>query len=957
MTMRESALALARQGFAVFPIKAGAKAPPLVEGWQHVATSDVAQIESWWTQWPDANIGIHCYGLCVIDVDPKKGGFESLAVLEQEVLLESTYEVETPGKAGFRGRHIYYRCETPIRNGVDVLGRGIDVRTAGGYVLAPGSRTAAGEYRVLVDEPIARVDGAVVERVSARPDSRVGEDRSDHSTSSDGAVARATDFLRTHPVAVQGQGGDHHTFRTICRIRDFGVLQELALQSLAEWNARCDPPWEDDELAIKIANAYQYAQDAAGKLTPEALGFEIVAESTPSVAELAGTQTPPRELMHPADVTLDDILRSEYIIKGMLDRQSNAVLFGQWNVGKAQPLDEVVLTPEGWRTMGSLKVGDYVIGSAGLPVRVSGVYPQGVKEEWEVRFANGSTVRACGDHLWKVYKNGALAHVVTTEQLAVSPRHVYTRGRRSAAWNVPLCAPVNYTSSRIQLPLDPYLVGALIGDGGLTHYVGFSAGDSAVASEVAARLPNGHILRHKVGCNYQIISPRGQPNEVLNSLRLLGLFGKKSQYKTIPDLYMLAPPGDRLLLLQGLMDTDGWACKRKSTAVFFASSSRRLAEQVRELAMSLGGIARQIRTKPTSHLDSHWLTFRLPEGMNPFRLPRKADKIVCSKIKNLAVRGAARTGRKVEMQCISVAAPDQLYITRDFILTHNTFVVLDMAACIATGTPWFGRRVRRGRVLYLGYEGLRAMKKRIKALRDKYPKLGDRATPFRYEGLTLPLTHGEGVREVGEILRSYAGLHGGPPDLVIIDPLANALGGDDSDAGLMGTLNQFVVTLIKKQKCTVLRVHHSGHGNQDRARGHSSLPAGVDTEIRVTEQEIAATKQRDDVRGKLGFKLEVVQLGMDADGDPITTCTVAHVPDNALDPGLSQPQRELLDALIQRRGDGGTVSRTDINDCLPEGITPAKKREMIAVMEKKMYFHPEGKGWVIAERGPMMIFD
>jgi hypothetical protein len=287
----------------------------------------------------------------------------------------------------------------------------------------------------------------------------------------------------------------------------------------------------------------------------------------------------------------------------------------------------------------------------------------------------------------------------------------------------------------------------------------------------------------------------------------------------------------------------------------------------------------------------------------------------------------------------------------------KTFVVLDMAACIATGTPWFGKRVRQGRVLYLGYEGLRAMKKRLKALRDRYPGLGDKRTPFRYEGLTIPLTHGEGVREVGEILRSYAVLHDGPPDLIIIDPLANALGGDDSDAGLMGALNQFVVTLIKKQRCTVLRVHHSGHGNQDRARGHSSLPAGVDTEIRVTEQEIAATKQRDDVRGRMGFKLEVVQLGMDADGDPITTCTVTHVPDNALDPDLSRAQREWLDALLACKGDGGRMTRTEVNDCMPAGLAPAKKREALAVLEKKMYLRPEGKGWVIAERGPMTIFD
>ena len=104
--MRETALGLAARGFKVFPITAGAKTPPLITSWQTKATTDTATIESWWTQWPNANVGIHCDGLVVIDVDPKNGGRESLAALEQEITLEATYEVDTPSG----GIHVYYRC-------------------------------------------------------------------------------------------------------------------------------------------------------------------------------------------------------------------------------------------------------------------------------------------------------------------------------------------------------------------------------------------------------------------------------------------------------------------------------------------------------------------------------------------------------------------------------------------------------------------------------------------------------------------------------------------------------------------------------------------------------------------------------------------------------------------------------------------------------------------------------
>ena len=635
MSFVDIALPLARRGLAVFPITAGRKQPPLIREWQRAATVNEAQIQSWGVQWPDANVGVHCAGLLVLDVDAHKNGFDALAAIEQEIELEATYEVESPRG----GRHIYYRCDAPVQNGVDVFGRGIDVRTHGGYVVGAGSRTADGEYRLVADEPIAAADARLVERSTVLASAKSDHVRDVVSTDADAAVARAKDFLRTHPVAVELQGGDHHTFRTACRIRDFGVPEERAADALAEWNARCSPPWELSDLAVKIANAYQYAQDAAGKLTPEALGFEIVPGSTPVVnlpsnlqiggKDAAGDTSEKRvanpdekrhtELLHPADVNLDEILTAKYLIKGVLENASNAVLFGHWNVGK-------------------------------------------------------------------------------------------------------------------------------------------------------------------------------------------------------------------------------------------------------------------------------------------------------------------------------------------------TFVVLDMAASIATGTPWFGKRVTQGRVLYLGYEGIRAMKKRMRALRDKYPTLGDRTVPLAWHAMRQPLTQSEGVTELGAILSAFVMRHGGPPDLIVIDPLANALGGDDADANLMGALNTCVAEIMRKQKCTVLRVHHSGHGNQDRARGHSSLPAGVDTEIRVDEQEIALTKQRDDVRGKVGFRLEVVTLGKDADGDPVTTCVVHHVEDNALSPDLSRPQQELLDALVKLRGDGGRVTKGDVRDCAP-GITVEQRKKLIDVLERKQYLRAEGTGWVIAERGPMAIFD
>lgn len=628
--MRETALGLAARGFKVFPITAGAKSPPLVTSWPTQATANPDVIKAWWASWPNANVGIHCDGLVVIDVDPKSGGNESLVALEQEIQLEATYEVATPSG----GTHIYYRLPpgATVRNGVSVLGAGLDIRTTAGYVVAAGSSIAAGEYYVVADEPIAEVDPAILARLTAVPPKPERPANANQVvTDPDVAVARAISFLEDHQVAVQGQGGDHHTYRTICRIRDFGVPYERASEALGDWNSRCLPPWESGDLETKIRNAYKYAQEPAGNWTPEAAGFDVIPDSeaapeAPTTPPAAGEQSAPEsaeptvEMLHPADVVHSDVLRTEYLVKRVLEKQSNAVLFGKWNVGK-------------------------------------------------------------------------------------------------------------------------------------------------------------------------------------------------------------------------------------------------------------------------------------------------------------------------------------------------TFVVLDMAASIAIGTPWFGNRVKQSRVLYLGYEGIRAMKKRMLALREKYPQLKDRTVPFRWAPLHHPLTDDAGMAELRLVIKEFKRAHGAAPDLVIIDPLMNALGGDDSDAELMGKLNRRVSSLMRVEKCTVLRVHHTGHGSEERARGHSSLPAGIDTEIRVDRDHVSLTKQRDDVLKQFDFDLKEVTVGTDQDGEPVTTMIVEHLEDNPCSGKLTRTLRELMQALVTRYGDGTLVSITEIGDCCPEHMAADQKRKLRDDLIRKQYLIPEDKKFKIVEAGPAPQFN
>jgi hypothetical protein len=129
----------------VFPIKPRAKAPPLIEAWPERATNELDIIAAWWSVWPNANVGLHCADLLVLDVDPRHDGPASLAtLLDSHGRLSPTAVQRTPGG----GWHYLYRCAAPIKNaGHRPLGSGLDVKTKGGYIALAPSVRPDGAYR------------------------------------------------------------------------------------------------------------------------------------------------------------------------------------------------------------------------------------------------------------------------------------------------------------------------------------------------------------------------------------------------------------------------------------------------------------------------------------------------------------------------------------------------------------------------------------------------------------------------------------------------------------------------------------------------------------------------------------------------------------------------------------------------------------------------------------------
>jgi hypothetical protein len=233
------------------------------------------------------------------------------------------------------------------------------------------------------------------------------------------------------------------------------------------------------------------------------------------------------------------------------------------------------------------------------------------------------------------------------------------------------------------LPLDPYFLGLLLGDGGLSGDTPkISSADEEILSAMRDILPEGLFLRHNSNYDYRISGNKHSgPNPLKMTLCALGVWGKRAENKFIPDTYKFSSAMTRLALLQGLLDTDG---SSSGTPVEFSSVSKLLAEDVVFLVQSLGGITTLDCRQPAYTYKgekrkgqlSYRVTARFPVGIKPFRLTRKlATYVERTKYSDIprAIVNVEYAGRK-SAQCIKVANPDGLYITDDFIVTHNTSV-------------------------------------------------------------------------------------------------------------------------------------------------------------------------------------------------------------------------------------------------------------------------------------------
>ena len=369
------------------------------------------------------------------------------------------------------------------------------------------------------------------------------------------------------------------------------------------------------------------------------------------------------------------------------------------NVERCLSLETLVLSPHGWIKAGDVAVGDLLIGVNGKPTAVLAVHARPPEPLWTVHFSDKTMVRVTGDHLWAVQGRWDREHpgirnrrrprlgwvpaadglrVTTTDELRV---RLQGNRRHQRAWSVPLVHPVRFPERPV--PLDPYLLGVLLGDGGISGpQIRLTSADDEVLERTRVVLPSGVTLCHLTGYDYLLSCGRGRTNPVRSALRQLGLAGLKSPAKFVPEAYLWNTVAVRLAVLRGLMDTDG--CVAAATGhVSFATTSERLAEGVEFLVRSLGGLTRR---RVSIRSGGHWLRGRriesklplytvavtMPPDVIPFALSRKATRAAkrCRRPWRW-IREIKPAGHGPSV-CFRVADPAGLFVVDDFVVTHNT---------------------------------------------------------------------------------------------------------------------------------------------------------------------------------------------------------------------------------------------------------------------------------------------
>jgi RecA/RadA recombinase len=508
-------------------------------------------------------------------------------------------------------------------------------------------------------------------------------------------------------------------------------------------------------------------------------------------------------------------------------------LTGDPKSGKAGSMDSIVYTVSGPKKMRDIKPGHEVVTPSGGKAFVLDIFPQGVIDTYQVIFDDGSFTECSGDHLWKVRKN---YHGRYTDWQVFSLDEIMSEGLRYSdrpKWVIPLTKPVSFNST--EQKIDPWILGALIGDGGLTNGSPIiTTADQEIVDRFLAFAKTLNLeLKLKSNSSYDYaISKNGNnagDNELTNRLRELGLMGVNSKNKFIPKQYKYGDIQQRLELIRGLMDTDGY--NDKGVIAEYTTVSKRLCEDFVEVIRSLGYKAKY-KLRSTKLNGKDFPSYRVQISGNNvndiFSLKRKIyhrKRIKPKLVKKIV--DVKYIGKK-ECQCILIDCDEHLYLTDSFNVTHNTTTSMQIIAnCQKEDRP----------IIYLDVEG------RLKDMNFEVDDIDpSKMHIIHSDDEPLPA---EEFLDVAYRLMSHPDYYRG---VLVIDSVSSLMPAKELDgdmtpgrAGLPKILSVFtkkVGQLLPRQRGLIIAITHfisntAGFGASKMADGGNKIQYQADTRMEI----------------------------------------------------------------------------------------------------------------------------
>jgi len=373
-------------------------------------------------------------------------------------------------------------------------------------------------------------------------------------------------------------------------------------------------------------------------------------------------------------------------------------------VGKALPNSTLIPTPFGLKAVEEIKPGNYLFDAFGKPTLVKAIYPQGLKEVWEITFKDGRKAKCCEEHLWSYCTEGQrkeqkLNRKFYTKTLKeINELELYQKGHGYKIL-VPMQKAVEYPLKRYYL--QPYTFGLLLGDGSFRYNntnkgLQFSSENDELPSAIAWEMNWNYKKCSEHNYTWMFEDPNNITHTnvwVEEALKdFPALWQRESEMKFIPREYLEGSIEQRFDLLNGLLDTDGSVDKEKGRISYYTVSPQ-LRDDVIELSLSLGFKATWLEDNHKDSLPLYKIEITgTPEDkLKLFKLKRKHDLIEFwynnGKRKELNLFNPIVKIEKLnyseEMTCFYVDNEEHLFLMNDYIVTHNTRSMIGDACFIA----------------------------------------------------------------------------------------------------------------------------------------------------------------------------------------------------------------------------------------------------------------------------------